>query len=69
VVAGLGLLAAGSTRPAILLLGLYAITVAASAFLAGARFRSWPVAFLVFPALVATHAAYVAGFLRGFVRR
>ncbi len=46
----------------------YGAAVAGSATLAALRFRSAPVGLLAAPALVATQAAYVSGFLRGVVR-
>jgi glycosyltransferase involved in cell wall biosynthesis len=51
------------------LVGAYAVVTAGAAALAGARFRSIGVGALVAPALVATQGAYVAGFVRGLVRR
>jgi glycosyltransferase involved in cell wall biosynthesis len=51
-----------------LLLGGYAAVVVSSAGLAAARFRSARVGALAAPALVATQAAYVTGFLSGLVR-
>ena len=47
------------------LVAAYLLTVLVSALLAAARFRSFAVGALVIPALVATQAAYVAGFVRG----
>lgn len=46
----------------------YLLAVAASAALAGLRFRSIRLGLLVAPALVATQVMYVAGFLRGLTR-
>jgi hypothetical protein len=51
------------------LLAGYIVLVAVSALLAGARFRSTLTGLLAVPALIATQAVYVAGFLRGLVRR
>ena len=53
----------------IALVAAYAVAVSASAGLAIARFRSLEVGALAAPALVATQAAYVAGFVRGLVRK
>jgi glycosyltransferase involved in cell wall biosynthesis len=50
------------------LVGGYGALVVGSAGLAALRFRSPSVGALVAPALVATQATYVAGFLRGLVR-
>jgi glycosyltransferase involved in cell wall biosynthesis len=52
----------------VLLVGAYGALVAGSAALAAARFRSVRVGALACPALVATQATYVAGFVRGLVR-
>jgi glycosyltransferase involved in cell wall biosynthesis len=46
----------------------YAACVGGSAVLAATRFRSLRAGLLVAPALVATQAVYVAGFVRGFLR-
>jgi hypothetical protein len=46
----------------------YAACVFGSAVLAATRFRSLRAGLLVAPALVATQAVYVAGFVRGFLR-
>jgi Glycosyl transferase family 2 len=51
-----------------LLVLAYAACLAGSALLAAARFRSLRAGALVVPALLATQAVYVAGFLRGFLR-
>jgi glycosyltransferase involved in cell wall biosynthesis len=71
-VVGLGLLfgTGGITRDvgAVLVLA-YAACVAGSALLAATRFRSLRAGLLVAPALVATQAAYVVGFVNGFLRR
>jgi glycosyltransferase involved in cell wall biosynthesis len=70
-VAGLVLLfaAGGVARDAGAVLVLaYAACVAGSALLAATRFRSLRAGLLVAPALVATQAVYVAGFVRGFLR-
>jgi glycosyltransferase involved in cell wall biosynthesis len=66
---GLGLLASGATLAGATLLLAYAAAVVISALFAGMRFRSVAVALLAAPALVATHAAYLAGFALGLVRR
>ena len=65
---GVVLLAAGFVTVGIVLVGAYAAAVLVTTLLAGLRFRSLPVASLAVPGFVATHAAYVAGFVRGFVR-
>jgi hypothetical protein len=46
----------------------YVACVVGSAMLAATRFRSLRAGLLVAPALVATQAAYVAGFVHGFLR-
>jgi hypothetical protein len=46
----------------------YAACVVGSAVLAATRFRSLRAGLLVAPALVATQAVYVVGFVRGFLR-
>lgn len=51
------------------LVAVYGVAVAASAGFATARYRSLEVGALTAPALVATQGAYVAGFVRGLVRR
>lgn len=69
-VVGASLLAFGSAdarRVGVGLVAGYGAAVAGSTALAGLRFRSGRVAMLAAPALVATQAAYVAGFLRGLV--
>jgi glycosyltransferase involved in cell wall biosynthesis len=67
--AGAVLLAAPGTRPAgAVLLGGYGALVAGSAALAGVRFRSARVALHAAPGLVATQAAYVAGFAAGLAQ-
>jgi glycosyltransferase involved in cell wall biosynthesis len=68
-VCGIVLLAAGFVAVGIVLVVAYAAAVLLTTLLAALRFRSLPVAALAVPAFVATHAAYVAGFVRGFVRR
>jgi glycosyltransferase involved in cell wall biosynthesis len=71
-VIGIVLVAAGGgvTRGAgVALLATYGVVVLTSALLAGVRFRSLTVGALAAPALVATHAAYVGGFVRGLLRR
>lgn len=71
-VAGVILIVAGANTPRQVGIGLvlaYLALVAFSALLAGARFRSALTGFLTGPALIATQAVYVAGFLRGLVRR
>jgi glycosyltransferase involved in cell wall biosynthesis len=60
----------GPTRAAgIGLLAGYGFLVLASGLLASVRFRSFRVGALAAPALVATHAAYVGGFVQGLFRR
>jgi Glycosyl transferase family 2 len=70
-VLGVVLVAAGS-GPArelgVALLVAFVLAVVGSAALAAVRFRSISVGLLVAPGLVATQAAYVAGFVDGFVR-
>jgi glycosyltransferase involved in cell wall biosynthesis len=51
------------------LVAAYAAAVLVSTMLAALRFRSARVGLLAAPIFVATHAAYVAGFAHGFVRR
>jgi hypothetical protein len=51
------------------LVSAYAALVILSALLSAVRFRSASTGLLSLPALVATQAAYVAGFLRGLVGR
>jgi glycosyltransferase involved in cell wall biosynthesis len=68
---GLGLLGsdeAASRRAGLGMVASYAFAVAASAAVAGRRFRSPLVGVLVAPALVLTHAAYATGFVRGLAR-
>jgi glycosyltransferase involved in cell wall biosynthesis len=68
---GASLLALGSgdtRRLGGALVGAYGAAVAASTVLAGLRFRSVPAALAAAPALAATQASYVAGFLRGLAR-
>ena len=68
--AGLILVGSGSSRgrdAGVALLAAYGATVAGSATLGALRFRSLQVGLLAAPALVATQAAYVAGFARGLV--
>jgi hypothetical protein len=70
-VVGLGLLRsdeAASRRVGIGMVACYAVAVAASAAVAGRRFRSPLVGALTAPALVLTHAAYATGFVRGLLR-
>jgi glycosyltransferase involved in cell wall biosynthesis len=55
-------------RAGLLLVGGYGTVIAGSAMLAALRFRSTAVGALAAPGLVATQAAYVAGFVRGLVR-
>jgi hypothetical protein len=65
---GAALTAVGSREARQLGVGLvagYGAVVVGSAGFAAARFRSLPVGALAAPALVATQAVYVAGFLRG----
>ncbi len=50
------------------LVAAYGFSVLTSATLAGLRYRSARVGILVAPTLVATHAAYVAGFASGLAR-
>jgi glycosyltransferase involved in cell wall biosynthesis len=71
-VAGVVLLGTGSSvlrGLAVSLVAAYGAIVGGSAVLAAARFRSLRVGLLAAPALVLTQTAYVAGFLRGLVRR
>jgi hypothetical protein len=51
------------------LLAGYGTLIVTSAFLAAVRFRSVTVGALAAPALTATHAAYVVGFIQGLFRR
>jgi glycosyltransferase involved in cell wall biosynthesis len=70
--AGLALLAVPSSDSRAVgagLVGAYAAAVVISTGLAAIRFRSPRVGLLAAPALVATQATYVAGFLHGFARR
>ena len=62
------LLTAGFFTVGVALVAAYAAAVLVTTSLAALRFRSLLVGLLAVPAFVATHAAYVAGFLRGFVR-
>jgi hypothetical protein len=67
---GVVLLASGSSRArdaGVALLVAYGVVVAGSATLGAVRFHSLRVGLLAAPALVATQAAYVAGFVRGLV--
>jgi hypothetical protein len=69
--AGAALVAVGPSearRAGIGLVAAYGVAVACSAGFAAVRFRSLRVGALAAPALVATQAAYVAGFLRGLAR-
>ena len=60
---------AGVTRDVgIGLLVGYGALVLSSGLLAAVRFRSPGVGALAVPALVATHAAYIAGFVQGLFR-
>jgi hypothetical protein len=71
-VVGVVLAAAGSgvTRTVgIGLLAGYGTLILTSAFLAAVRFRSLTVGALAAPSLVATHVAYVGGFIQGLFRR
>ena len=68
-VCGLVLLATGSVEVGLALVAAYGAAVIASTLLAALRFRSLRVGLLAAPAFVATHAAYVAGFVRGLTRR
>ncbi|MFL5945262.1 MAG: glycosyltransferase [Gaiellaceae bacterium] len=67
-VCGVALLAAGFVAVGFALVAAYAAAVLVTTLLAALRFRSLLVGALAVPAFVATHAAYVAGFVRGFVR-
>jgi hypothetical protein len=62
------LLAAGFVVVGVVLVAAYAAAVLVTTLLAALRFRSLLVGVLAVPAFVATHATYVAGFLRGFAR-
>jgi glycosyltransferase involved in cell wall biosynthesis len=65
---GVALLAFGSSRgrdAGIALLAVYGAAVTGSATLGALRFHSLQVGLLAAPALVATQAAYIVGFLRG----
>jgi len=67
--AGLALAGHGVTRDVgIGLLAAYGVLIASSALLAAVRFRSLTVGLLAAPALIATHAAYVGGFVQGLLR-
>jgi glycosyltransferase involved in cell wall biosynthesis len=68
-VGGIVLLAAGLFTVGVALVAAYGAAVLVTTLLATLRFRSLLVGLLAVPAFVATHAAYVAGFLRGFVGR
>jgi glycosyltransferase involved in cell wall biosynthesis len=71
-VVGAALVAAGSgeaRHAGTVLVGAYGVAVAGSALLAALRFRSVRVGALTVPGLVATQAAYIAGFARGFAHR
>jgi hypothetical protein len=66
---GISLFASSSgdvRRTGIALIAAYGAAVASSTLLAAVRFRSARVGLLAAPALVATQAAYVVGFLEGF---
>ena len=69
-VAGVSLVASGGPRRELggALVLAYAAALAGSGTLAALRFRSVPVGLLAAPALLATQAAYVAGFAHGFAR-
>jgi glycosyltransferase involved in cell wall biosynthesis len=67
-VVGLSFLALGSRQIGAWLVGAYGAAVLGSASHSALRFRSLAVGLLAAPALVATHAAYVAGFLGGLAR-
>jgi hypothetical protein len=67
-VCGVVLLVTGPANVGIGLIAAYAAAVLFCTLLAALRFRSLRVGVLAAPAFVATHAAYVAGFIRGFVR-
>ena len=67
--AGLALAGRGVTRDVgIGLLAGYGVLIVSSALLAAVRFRSLTVGLLAAPALIATHAAYVGGFVQGLLR-
>jgi glycosyltransferase involved in cell wall biosynthesis len=69
-VAGGVMLAAPATRAVgATLLGVYGVLLVGSGALAGLRSRSLPVALHAVPGLVATQAAYVAGFAQGVLQR
>jgi hypothetical protein len=68
-VIGGSLLALGSRQIGAGLVAAYGAAIVGSATHSAMRFRSLPVGLLVAPALVATHAAYVSGFIDGLVRR
>ena len=67
-VCGIVLLATGFIVVGLVLVAAYAAAVLVTTLLAALRFRSLTVGLLAVPAFVATHATYVAGFLRGFAR-
>jgi len=70
--AGVILIAAGTHSARDVGIGLvaaYLALVVVSALLAGARFRSALTALFTVPALIATQAVYVAGFVRGLAHR
>jgi hypothetical protein len=67
--AGLALAGRGVTQDVgIGLLAGYVALILSSALLAAVRFRSLTVGLLAAPALIATHAAYVGGFVQGLLR-
>jgi glycosyltransferase involved in cell wall biosynthesis len=66
-VCGIVLLAAGFVAVGLVLVAAYAAAVLVTTLLAALRFRSPLVGLLAVPAFVATHVAYVAGFLHGLV--
>ena len=67
-VSGIVLLATGAVAVGVGLVGAYGAAVVGATLLAALRFRSARVGLLAAPAFVGTQAAYVAGFIRGFLR-
>ena len=67
-ICGIVLLATGFVRVGVALVAAYGAAVLTSTLLAALRFRSLRVGLLAAPAFAATHAAYGAGFVRGFSR-
>ena len=65
---GTAALASGSRRSGARLIAAYAAVLAGTSAAAAVRFRSRRVGLLTTPGLVATHAAYVAGFTSGLLR-